>query len=62
MTEKLKDYLEQEGISADDILNAEIEQEHKEADRNNHKTGINFNELKKVVSENLCSKAKLTRL
>lgn len=30
MTEQLKDYCEQEGISHDDIINAEIEQEHKE--------------------------------
>ncbi len=30
MTEQLKDYLEQEGITHDDVLNEEIEQEHKE--------------------------------
>lgn len=33
MTEQLKDYCEQEGIPHDDIINAEIEQEHKEAEK-----------------------------
>ena len=37
MTQELKDYLEQEGISKDDIINAEIEQEHKEAKERNEK-------------------------
>lgn len=31
MTQSLHDYCEQEGISKDDIINKEIEQEHKEA-------------------------------
>lgn len=31
MTQGLHDYCEQEGISKDDIINSEIEQEHKEA-------------------------------
>lgn len=31
MTQGLQDYCEQEGISKDDIINSEIEQEHKEA-------------------------------
>lgn len=32
MTENLKDYCEQEGISHDDIINSEIEQEHNDCD------------------------------
>lgn len=33
MTLSLHDYCEQEGISKDDIINSEIEQEHKEAEK-----------------------------
>lgn len=35
MTQGLHDYCEQEGISKDDIINAEIEQEHNEAKERN---------------------------
>lgn len=37
MTEQLKDYCEQEGIPHDDIINAEIEQEHKENEKRSEK-------------------------
>lgn len=29
MTEQLKEYLEQEGMTHDDVINQEIEEEHK---------------------------------
>lgn len=32
---ELKEYLEQEGISHDDVINSEIEQEHKEKELRN---------------------------
>ena len=39
MSEQLKEYLEQEGISHDDVINQEIEEEHKETiPRNPHKS------------------------
>lgn len=37
----LKDYLEQEGITHDDVINQEIEQEHKEAAQKNEIEKIN---------------------
>lgn len=42
MTEQLKDYLEQEGITHDDVINHEIEQEHT-ISRTNSKNFIDTN-------------------
>lgn len=56
MTEQLKDYCEQEGIPHDDIINAEIEQEHKEAEKRSEEFQNDVDSLIKEIKTSQVAK------